>query len=162
MMPYTTEEKVHLVAWCIAHSNAEESRRLFQEKFNKEAPNRNTIHYWKTKLLETGSLKDRSRSGKRKTETVGDNKENVLTQVRDNPRTSIRSIEEETGVSRMCVWRVLKEEKFHPYKPIYCQLLYDGDDDRRLQFAQTMTQKFNTDPAFLRKICFSDECVFFL
>ena len=62
----------------------------------------------RTKLLETGSLEDRPRSGKPKTETVGDNKENVLTQVRDNPRTSIRSIEEETGVSRMSIWRVLE------------------------------------------------------
>ena len=42
------------------------------------------------------------------------------------------------------------------------QFLTDGDDDRRIEFCETMLNKCNTDPAFLRKITFSDECVFAL
>lgn len=161
-MVYTNEEKAYLVSWCIAHENAEESRRLFYEKFNKEAPNRNTIHYWKTKLIQTGSFADRPKSGRPSAQTVGENKENVLNLVDTNPCISTRQIAEEAQISQTSVCRILKREKYHPYKPLYCQLLYDGDADRRLQFAQTIQQKMNEDPAFIRKICFSDECVFSL
>ena len=161
-MAYTIEEKVYLVSWCITYDNAEESRRLFEDKFGKEAPERSTIHKWKKRLFETGSVNDRSRSGRRSTETVGENKENVLALVNENPRASTRGIADEVGTSQSSVVRILKKEKFHPFKPLYCQFLYDGDADRRLQFAQIMHQRFNDDPAFSRKLCFSDECVFHL
>ena len=144
--------------YLITYENAEEIRRLFEDKFGKEVPERSTIHKWKKRLFEIGGVNDRSRSGRQSTETVGENKENVLALVRENPCTSTRLIANEVGTSQSSVVRILKE-KFHPFKPLYCQLLNDGDADRRLQFAQIMNQRFHDDPAFLHKLCFSDECV---
>lgn len=60
------------------------------------------------------------------------------------------------------VCRILKNNLYHPYKPLYNQFLCDGDSDRRLQFCQEMLAKFDADPSFLRKLAFSDECVFSL
>ena len=97
---------------------------MFEDKFGKEAPERSTIHKWKKRLFEIGSVNDRPRSGRRSTETVGENKENVLALVRENPCTSTRIIANEVGTSKSSVVRILKEEKFDPFKPLYCQLLY--------------------------------------
>lgn len=162
-MEYTIQEKVHLVSYSIAHENTEEARRLFTEKFNKAAPVRSLIKYWQLKLLETGSLvKDRPRSGRPLEAATQENKENVVAAISNNPSTSTRIVAAEVGISKSSVGRILKAEHYHPYKPLYCQMLYDGDADRRLEFAQNILARFNHDPAFLRKIHFSDECVFHL
>ena len=44
----------------------------------------------------------------------------------------------------------------------YCQELYDADEDRRVEFCKIMVQKFNSDPAWHKKLVFSDEASFSL
>ena len=158
---FSIEEKVYAVSWALSNDNREISRRLFRDKYQKEPPSANHIKFWSLKLLETGSLvKDRPRSGRPSTASSDDNKENVKQAVRDNPQTSIRSVSAVVGVSKSSVGRILHKEKFHPFKPSYCQELYDGDEDRRLQFCQTIVEMSNNDPALIRKLVFSDECHF--
>ena len=160
-MEYTIEEKVTATAFAIAFENAEESRRRFVEKFNKEAPPRRTVLFWKAKLLETGNLiKDRPKSGRPVSASGDDKKAEVFQCVTDNPSTSIRRISEETRISVGTVHAILHKEHYHPYKPLYSQFLCDADDDRRLHFCEEMLTKFQRDPAFHRKVTFSDECVF--
>ena len=60
------------------------------------------------------------------------------------------------------VFRILKSEKLYPYKPTYSQFLMDADSDRRNEFCEVMENRFQHDPALLRKLAFSDECVFSL
>ena len=57
---------------------------------------------------------------------------------------------------------VMKKLGMKPYKPSCCQILSDGDNDRRLQFSEIMIHRFQADPAWLRKLVFSDECNFYL
>lgn len=71
-----------------------------------------------------------------------------------------RVSEEHADVSHMSVQRILKEENYHPFKPLYCQQLHEEDSDRRKEFCEIMTAKLDEDPAFIRKLKFSDECVF--
>ena len=65
------------------------------------------------------------------------------------------------GISHTSV-HVLMNIGAHPYKPTYSQELVDGDEDQRLQFCESMIDSLNADPAFSRKITFSDECHFHL
>lgn len=160
---YSIAEKVTLAAYAITLENIEECRRLFNERFNKEAPSRSTIKYWKLKILETGSLKaDRPKSGRPRTVQTDDNKENIRNAVTDNACVSTRCLADNLDISQRSVLRILHSEKMKPFKPNYGQLLYDGDEDRRVQFCELMTGMFNNDPAMLRKITFSDECCFHL
>ena len=162
-MEYTIEGRVTATAFAIAFDNAEEIRRRFVEKFNKEAPPRRTILYWKDKLLETGNLaNDRPKSGRPITASGDGIKAKVIQHVKSNPSTSIRVIANEIGVSVGTVQNILHKERYHPYKPLYSQFLCDADDDRRLHFCEEMLAKFQNDPAFYRKVTFSDECVFHL
>lgn len=163
MADFTIEEKVVVTSWAIVHENVEESRRLFVDRFGKEAPSRQVISYWKCKLLETGSLvKDRPRSGRPVTASGDDSKQAIINVVDEDPQISTRRISDVTDITRTTVRRILKKENYHPYKPVYSHFLQDSDDDRRLQFCEVMLERFNRDPAFLRKLVFSDECVFAL
>lgn len=158
-MEFSTIEKVYCTSWAISF-NCEESARQFREKFNKEPPSSRTILYWKNKLLETGSLShDRPRSGRPITASGDENRQKVIEAVTENPSTSTRAISRDVGISDFTVRKVLKAEHYHPYKPLYSQFLCDGDEDRRLQFCEEMRRKSREDPAFLRKLTFSDECV---
>lgn len=78
----------------------------------------------------------------------------------NDPTSSQRHIAEQTGLSKTSVQRLLKKEKFHPYKPHYFQKLYDADADRRSEFCTRIIDMSNNDPALVRKFVFSDECNF--
>lgn len=161
-MEYSIEEKVYMTSWAIAF-NCEESVRMYREKYGRDPPSARTVHNWKKKLLETGDLvKDRSRSGRPVSASGDEVSQLIMDAVTQNPSTSTRAIAQHVGVSHVTVHKVLKCNKYHPYKPLYNQMLCDGDDDRRLQFCQDMKEKFKQDPAFIRKLAFSDECVFSL
>jgi hypothetical protein len=161
MADYTIEQKAYLVSWAITFDNREESRRKFRDKYDAEPPAANVIRYWCLKFLETGNLvKHKERSGRPLEASSPENKENVVRHALDTPTTSQRSISQATGVSQASVSRILKKENVHAFKPLYCQKLYDGDEDRRLQFCETMIRLSNQDPALVRKIVFSDECHF--
>ena len=156
-------ERVYLLSCAVAYDNCEEARRLFYEKYHKEAPPIRTVRYWKQRFIETGKVaSDRSRSGRPKSATSEENRENVLQAVAENPSISIRDMANELNISIASVSRILKNEKYHDFKPNYCQLLYGDDEDRRLEFCENIQVRMDRDPAFIRKVKFSDECVFSL
>jgi transposase len=161
-MEYSIEEKVYLTSWAITFT-CEESLRLFREKYGRDPPSSRTVLNWKNKLLETGNLVNhRPRSGRPVSASGDEISQQIVDAVTENPATSTRTIAQHVGVSDFTVRKVLNNKNYHPYKPLYNQLLCDGDDDRRLQFCEHMKERFNRDLAFIRKLAFSDECVFSL
>lgn len=165
-MEYSTKERVTVTAWLIAAPpgvSVEDCRRRFRAEFGKESPPRQTLVDWKNKLLETGSLvHQKSGQGRPRSACDQENERRVLTSINADPTTSTRRMSNELEMSQSSVCRILKRNRFHPYKPLYCQELVDGDDDRRRQFCEILSDRFTNDPAFLRKLTFSDECVFHL
>lgn len=164
-MEYTVREKVTITAWAISldELSVEKLRQRFLTQFRKEAPPRQTIVNWKEKLLETGTLvQHRPRTGRPVGASGDANSDAVMDAVQKDPTVSTRRLSAELDISQTTVCRILKKNEMHPYKPIYSQFLCDGDEDRRLQFCEQMQNKFAQDPAFLRKMTFSDECVFSL
>ena len=160
---YSIEEQVNCCAWAITFENLAESQRRFTEKYNRAAPSRSQINFWKLKLIETGSLvKNRPRSGRPLTATGEENKQIIQEQLNENPHTSIRRLSNENDIPSTSVFRCVKKLGMKPYKPSCCQILSDGDNDRRLQFSEIMIHRFQADPAWLRKLVFSDECNFYL
>ena len=96
---YSIEEQVNCCAWAIAFENLAESQRRFTEKYNRAAPSRSQINFWKLKLIETGSLvKDRPRSGRPLTATGEENKQIIQEQLNENPHTSIRRLSNENDI----------------------------------------------------------------
>lgn len=65
-------------------------------------------------------------------------------------------------MSHTSVHKVLKAEKFHPYKVQLIHELNDDDFDRLVQCCEEMMLRCVQDPLFKTKIVFSDEACFSL
>jgi len=61
----------------------------------------------------------------------------------------------------MSVWRILKKNKFHPYKLQYVQELQNGED-RRIRFCEKIMALIDVQPIFPYQIVFTDEATFIL
>jgi hypothetical protein len=58
------------------------------------------------------------------------------------------------------VWRNLKAEEMKPYKINIANAMQPSDPIQRLQFANVMLQKINTDTTFFDKVLWTDEAEF--
>jgi len=76
--------------------------------------------------------------------------------VRRSPRLSTRRIASRIGVSRMQVWRTLREEDLHPFHDNRIQHLETGDPARYMDFCHWIT----AHPQLLSVILFTDEASF--
>ncbi|EFN82646.1 hypothetical protein EAI_11103, partial [Harpegnathos saltator] len=56
--------------------------------------------------------------------------------------------------------KILKMNKFHPYKIHLVQELNEDDFDRRIEFCDLMMEKIAKDPNYLSNVVFSDEATF--
>ena len=113
-----------------------------------------------SRFMRYGTVKDRPKSGRPKEVTDHESSLNVALSFVENPRTSLRQVSVETGVSRSSVLRIMQLAKFHPYKVKLVQELNEDDFDRRLEFAELMMNRIDDRPNFLNEIVFSDEATF--
>lgn len=161
----------------------EEVRLLFNNLYPDTPITQSTVSKILKKFYATGTVANLPKSGRPRTATNEDHKENVLLSVEEQPKNSLRNVGRDVGISHTSVQRILKNEKFHPYKVImlYCsfndaylrifvffqqlQLIHElGDDDfdRRVEFCQEMIGRCDDKPDFPFNILFSDEATFML
>lgn len=73
-----------------------------------------------------------------------------------------RKIGESVGYSKSRVLQVLHENNFKPYKLQGHQELLPNDNNRRNSFCEDIFERANRNENFLKNVCFTDECTFFL
>lgn len=136
--------------------------RLFNENFRNENNriSKSTVIRTIQRFEDLGSVKNRPRSGRRKTATNNDKALNVLQSVVENPHISIDRVAQEHEISHGSVSKILKLNKWHPYKLHLCQELSEDDFDRRIEFCDLMMEMIAEDPLLLNNIVFSDEATF--
>lgn len=159
----SNEEKVDMVfAYGEAQGNLSHAVRLFNQRHENSPPVcRKYIRVLVDKFRRFFSVKDAPRSGRPKTIEEGE-QVNILADLVQNPRQSIREVSAYHEVPYGCVQRLLKLHKFHPYRVKLVHELNEDDPDRRIQFCEEMEQLIHDDPEIVKKICFSDESTFFL
>lgn len=138
-----------------------------KDLFNDTYPNRNPISrsgVQKTvqRFQETGSVKDRPRSGRPKLATNEELSLEVLQSVVEDPHASTRSVSQIVGTSQRSVGRILHGNNFKPYKIHLVQELNEDDFDRRLEFCEQMMRNIDGNTIRLQNIVFSDEATFML
>jgi hypothetical protein len=161
---FTSEHKIYAASCAIAFDNLHEASRRFKKKYpGMQAPQPVEISRWKEKLWSTGSIHGIKQGRGRKPEATSSEKsEEVFEALKSDPLTSIRQISMETNTSKSSVHRIIKKSGYRPWKVESVQELYDGDDDRRLEFCSFVMEKLETDDSFHHKILFSDEAMFHL
>ena len=114
-MPLTTEQRVEIILLpgCDGATN-----RSVAEQFNRNHPHQNVSHTSVGRLIkkfrETGSVVDKKRSGR--PGLSSETRAQVLEKIANSPKKSVRRAAGEIGIPRSTMQKVLKAEKFHPYK----------------------------------------------
>lgn len=123
--------------------------------------NARTIKNCHSKLFESGSVKDKKRSGRRPTASREENVNNVQAMFERSPKKSVRQGARESGLTRYAVNKILKKIlNFRPWKPNYVQQLFLEDCDIRMEFSEVMLAWKEESPNLFNNILWSDEAVF--
>jgi len=72
----------------------------------------------------------------------------------ENPHISTRRTAQEHQIDQKSVCKILKQNKFHPYKIHLVQELNEDDFNRRLKFCELMMEKIDAEPDFVYNIVF--------
>lgn len=133
---------------------------MFNNKYPEQPITQSTVSKIEKKFREFGTVEDLPKSGRPKIND--DTKLNVFLALEENPHNSVRQVSRDHDVPFTSVHKMLKNEKWHPFKIHLVQELSDDDPDRRMQFSETLMDKCNNDTLFATNIIFSDECTFTL
>jgi len=114
------------------------------------------------KVEDTLDFNDVKPTERTKTATGPDNQILVLAAVATDPYISITKIQEHVPISRSSIHKILKENKFHPYKRQVPHALNEDDPDRRLQFCEKLLKRLDEpcDMYLLFTTCQTDESNF--
>jgi len=161
-MVYSIAERVEIVELYFINNQC---ARRTATVFNYQHVNKHVHHSYILELIakfrQTGSVANKKRNMENPVRNEA-TEVAVLGEIVMNPTLSTRKLSDETGVPRTTVQRILKHNKWHPYKIQLLQELTEDDNDRRLQFCEIMSEIVINDPNYLFNVCFSDECSFFL
>lgn len=97
------------------------SFQVVADLFNETFPNRNpisksTVQKTVRRFEETGSVKDLPRTGRPRDATNEEKSLDVLLSVTENPHTSIPKLEQEHGIAKASIHKILKKIAFIPIK----------------------------------------------
>jgi len=133
---------------------------MFNTKYPDTQITQSTVSRVERKFREAGHVRDLPRSGR---PSISDNKKlNVVLSIEENPHKPTHEIALNNEMGKSSVIRILKKEKYHPYKIKLIHELNEDDSDRRLEFCETLMNICNNDRFFTRRIIFSDESTFCL
>lgn len=139
----------------------EQVATLFTDTYaDREPISKSTVKKTVTRFEETGSVKDRPRSGRPKSASHFDKRLDVMQSFVENPHSSIRKVTQATEVSTFSIHKIIMKEKWHPFKIKCTQELAECDFERRNEFCAEMMRRCDNDNTFLDNIIFSDEASF--
>lgn len=122
---------------------------------------RTTLNHCVRLFRETGSICRKDGSGRPRQRTA-EAIENVRQVIEDNPRTSIRSLSQQTQLSYGTCQAILKKDlHLHPYRLTSVHELLPVDPPVRLQFCEWFLNTLDNDD-MLETTFFSDEAWFHL
>ena len=135
--------------------------RKFNEMFPDLQPmNKRKFVRLQNNFINYGSKLKSERRLPKPVTFVEDNIINVLAYFHAYPQSSTRSAEDDLGLTRASVQRILDNHDMHPYKFTKVQALKPEDYERRVQFCETILIRTQEDPNFLKKIIWTDEAKF--
>ena len=162
--PYLREERIVMAVWVHERHRQRESlddlRTRFRIRFNKEPPRKNrTLRTWERKLFNTGTIRDRPRSGRPVTRR--ERCQAVDQSINESPLKSTRKRAAEIGVPRTTMCRFIKEDlKMRCFRPMFVNELSDSDLDNRARCCKALLDTF-VSISSRGKVFFSDECAIY-
>ena len=132
-MALNMQQQITISAWSITYANDREAARRARREFNV-ALQPSTVGKWRKRLLETGRMQKIKPPGRPRISTDAETTERIVEAFDASPQKSTRQAARELHISQSSVCRVLKREKYHPFKPIRVHDLNEDAPDRRMEF----------------------------
>ncbi|XP_033224565.1 protein GVQW3-like [Belonocnema kinseyi] len=133
---------------------------MLQKAFKDECIAKTQIKEW-YRRFKSGrtSLDSDPRSGRPSTGTSSDNVERVRVAVEQDRRLNVRELEDELGIPKSTVWRILTENlgMTRVCAKFILKLLTDQQKNLRLEIAQDNLEIINSDENFFQKVITGDE-----
>lgn len=164
MVKLTEREKIEILCM-IGYGDRARTQQAVADLFNEMHPDhppicQAVVSRVEKKYREFGHVRDLPKPGR---PSLDENERlNVLLSVEENPHVSMSQIATNFDVPRSVVHRLVRKHKFHPYKVIPVQELFEDDFDRRNEFCEQMQNLCNRDYNLVKNIIFSDEATFCL
>lgn len=166
MMPFLTETQRIEILIMIGYGDRvrthQEVCQLFRDKYPDNPISQSTVSKIEKKFRDHGTVKNLPKTGRPVTVLTEDVQLDILLEIEDNPHSTSRNIALDYNLSHTSVLKLLKMEKFHPYKVTLVHELSETDFDLRQEFCERMTDICNRDPMFVQRLIFSDEATFSL
>lgn len=108
-----------------------------------------TVERTVKRFEETGSVKNRPKTGKPASAINEEKALDVLQSFIENSQTSVRRTAQKHEITPMSLYKILKRNKFHPYKTRLIHELNKDNFDRRVYFCETIMAKIDAEPDFL-------------
>lgn len=121
---------------------------------------KSTVERTVRRFEDTGSVKDRPRSGRPRTAGNEESSLDVLLSFIEDPHSSLRKTAQEHQIGKSSVHEILTRANFHPYKVKLVHKLNEDDFDRRTEFCEDIMARIDEDPHLPFDIVFSDEATF--
>lgn len=157
----TKEEKIEIVL--IVGENYKTHREA-ATIFNERHPNKRICQSTVTRILQkfkySGSVDNKFKVPHNPWVNVEERQLQVMQTIVETPRTPLREIAQLNAVSSTTARRILKTNKFRPYKPKFIHTLQDRDLDGRLYFSFWIQAQIEEDRSFIKHVLFSDESTF--
>lgn len=159
---YSRNELVDmLLAVGRADENFNEAARFYMRRFpNRRHPNAKVLRRLLVRFRETGTVNYKKPIFLNPAVCNDENKNLVMQSIIENPHCSTRNIARQLNMSQTSVSRIIRKNKFHPYKMIVHQELTANDHGVRIQFAEWGLQKLQENPFFFQNVLFTDEATF--
>lgn len=160
-MKFNNREKLQmLLVYGACDENAVRAKIVYGNKYpERNQPSRRTFQRLCNSLIENGSFSVTKRK-RNKTITNENNTIAVLGTIAYDPHISTRQIEQDSGISRNSIHRILQRNKFHPYHVSLHQELHGTDFDNRVRFCQWFLHQIGNNNSFLQNVLFTDEATF--
>lgn len=156
---FTSEEKFDMLECYIKNNrNATMALNSYTENYpERQQPNKRYFSKLVANLRMCGSF-EQPRAKNYERDNNRDNQ--IINYFNDNPTSSTRVGNRELNIPRTTIRRVLKKNKYHPYKPTIVQGLQEDDFVRRLEFCNWYVNKCQEDANFSSTVIWTDETYF--
>ncbi|UYV83498.1 hypothetical protein LAZ67_23001235 [Cordylochernes scorpioides] len=140
--------------------SATETFEMLKKAFPNDPPKRTTVFEWHS-IFKAGriSIEDDPRQGRPKFQRTDENVQKITDLIKENPRTTLLELEQDTGISKTTIGRIVTEDlklKKTPAKFIP-RFLTNEQKLCRLATCEDMMEMTRTDPEWKDKIITGDE-----
>ncbi|UYV72352.1 hypothetical protein LAZ67_9002754 [Cordylochernes scorpioides] len=140
--------------------SATETFEMLNKAFPNDAPKRTTVFEWHSRFKAGRiSIEDDPRQGRPIFQRTDENVQKITDLIKENPRTTFLELEQDTGISKTTIGRIVIEDlklKKTPAKFI-SRFLTNEQKLCRLATCEDMLEMTRTDPEWKDKIITGDE-----